>query len=48
MIVCCRYADSERQVFKAPARLESMMQDYPLGLPAEEEIGFCKSFIILM
>ncbi len=37
-----RYADAARDVFKAPARLESMMQDYPLGLPAEEKVGFCK------
>ncbi|CAM9830567.1 unnamed protein product [Chrysoparadoxa australica] len=35
-----KYADSARTVFKKPARLECMMQDYPKALEAGAKVGF--------
>ncbi len=35
-----KYADDRREVFKSPARLECMMQDYPLLLGPEARTGF--------
>ena len=35
-----KYADEARTKFKAPTRLESMMQDYPKLLTAKDSVGF--------
>mmetsp|Transcript_39347 Transcript_39347/g.47684 ORF Transcript_39347/g.47684 Transcript_39347/m.47684 type:complete len:755 (+) Transcript_39347:160-2424(+) len=35
-----KYANKERTKFKAPTRLECMMQDYPKGLPESSKVGF--------
>ena len=35
-----KYADSERNKFKAPTRLECMMQDYPRLLSSKGAVGF--------
>ncbi|KAK3237321.1 hypothetical protein CYMTET_52593, partial [Cymbomonas tetramitiformis] len=35
-----KYADSEKTTFKAPTRLECMMQDFPKSLPAGTPVGF--------
>lgn len=35
-----KYANAERTVFKKPARLESMMQDYPKLLSSSARVGF--------
>jgi UDP-sugar pyrophosphorylase len=35
-----KYANAERTVFKAPTRLECMMQDYPKLLGPESKVGF--------
>lgn len=35
-----KYADAERKAFKAPTRLECMMQDLPHALPAGASVGF--------
>jgi len=36
-----KYTDGTKTAFKAPTRLECMMQDYPKSLPAEAKVGFC-------
>ncbi|CAE7873335.1 USP, partial [Symbiodinium sp. KB8] len=35
-----KYADAEKMKFKAPTRLECMMQDLPKVLPTEAKVGF--------
>jgi UDP-sugar pyrophosphorylase len=35
-----KYADAAKKVFKSPTRLECMMQDFPLLLPPEANVGF--------
>ncbi len=35
-----KYADASRKTFKSPTRLECMMQDFPMLLPAEAQVGF--------
>jgi UDP-sugar pyrophosphorylase len=35
-----KYADAERTLFKAPTRLECMMQDYPALLTSKGRVGF--------
>ena len=37
-----KYADASRSAFASPARLESMMQDLPLLLPATAKVGYCQ------
>ena len=36
-----KYTDATRTAFKAPTRLECMMQDLPHALPAGAPVGFC-------
>lgn len=36
-----KYTDATRSAFKAPTRLECMMQDLPHALPAGAPVGFC-------
>ena len=35
-----KYADSTKSIFKSPARLECMMQDFPLLFTNDEKVGF--------
>ena len=35
-----KYKDDTRAAFKSCTRLESMMQDFPHGLPSDSSVGF--------
>ena len=35
-----KYADASKEVFKAPARLECMMQDFPKMLGQGAKVGY--------
>jgi UDP-sugar pyrophosphorylase len=35
-----KYANAEKTIFKAPTRLECMMQDYPKLVTGKDQVGF--------
>uniref|UniRef100_A0A7S0Q906 UTP-monosaccharide-1-phosphate uridylyltransferase n=1 Tax=Coccolithus braarudii TaxID=221442 RepID=A0A7S0Q906_9EUKA len=36
-----KYTDRSKTAFKAPTRLECLMQDYPKSMPKDARVGFC-------